>query len=97
MLSDDGDAVEEDDDIDEFSEVATGMMPPLPFASSFRKTETLKHTETYCGRVFGNLAMGIAETKSLHSTIVGIGSMSTLTFCNKWILGHETLRSLYTV
>ena len=39
--------------------------------------------------------MGTAETKSLQSLIVGIGSMSSLTFCSKWILGHETHRSLY--
>ena len=39
--------------------------------------------------------MEITETKSLHSLIVGIGSMSSLTFCSKWILGHKTHRSLY--
>ena len=96
VLSDHGDAVEDDVDLDECSEEATGMMPPLPPASWFKKTGTSKHTETYAGD-FGNIAMGIAETKSLHSSIVGIGSMSSLTFCSKWIFGHETLRSLYPV
>ena len=96
-MSDHRHAVEDDVDIEEFSEEATGIMPPLPLASWFEKTETSKHTEMFCGRVFGNLAVWIAETKSLHSTIVGIGSRSTLTFCNKWILGHETLQSLYPV
>ena len=34
--------------------------------------------------------MGIADTKSLHSSIVWIGSKNSLMFCSKWILGHET-------
>ena len=46
---------------------------------------------------FGNLAMETAETKSLHSLIVGIESMSSLTFCSRWILGHETHQSLHPV
>ena len=43
---------------------------------------------------FGNLAMDTAETKSRHSSIVGIGSMSSLMLCSKWIFGHEMHRSL---
>ena len=95
VLSDHGDA-EGDVDIDESSEEATGIMPPLPLDSWFKKAETSKHTEVHRGR-FRNLAMEIAETKSLHFSIVRIGSMSSLTFCSKWILGHETHRSLYLV
>ena len=45
VLSDHGDTVEDDVDVDESSEEATGIMPPLPLASWFKKTGTSKHTE----------------------------------------------------
>ena len=48
MLSDHGDAGEDDVDADVFSEVAIGIMPPLSPDSWFKKTETSKHTEMYC-------------------------------------------------
>ena len=51
-MSDHGHAVEDDVDIEEFSEEATGIMPPLPLASWFEKTETSKHTEMFCGKFF---------------------------------------------
>ena len=50
VLSNHGDAVEDDVDIDEFSEEATGILPPLPPASWFKKTETSKHKEMHCRR-----------------------------------------------
>ena len=40
---------------------------------------------------FGNLAMEIADTKSLDSSIVVIGSMSSVMLCSKWIHGHQSL------
>ena len=42
LLSDHGDAVEEDVEIDEFSEERPGMMPPLPPASWFKKAGIFK-------------------------------------------------------
>ena len=38
---------------------------------------------------FGNLAMNITKTKRIRSLIVGMGSQSSPTLCNKWILGHQ--------
>ena len=94
VLSDHGDA-EDDGDVGEFSEEATKNMPPPPVASWFKTTETSKHN--CIAGSFGNLAMETAETKSLHSSIVGMGSTSSMMFCSKWILGHETHRSLCPV
>ena len=65
----------------------TELMPPLPLDSWFKRTETL------CGK-FRNLAIMTTETKRIHSLIVGMESKNSSTFCNKWILGHETHRSL---
>ena len=50
VLSDHGDTVEDDVQVDESSEEATGIMPPLPPASCFKKTGTSKHTEMHCGK-----------------------------------------------
>ena len=66
VLSDHGDAVEDDVDVNEFSEEATGVMPPLPPASWFTKTETSKHTEMCCMK--------------FRKPCNGIGSMSNLIF-----------------
>ena len=44
VLSDHGDTAEDDVDDDESSQEATETLPPLPFASSFRKTRTSNHT-----------------------------------------------------
>ena len=44
---------------------------------------------------FGNLAMKITKTKSVHSLNVGMDRKNSSRRCNKWILGHETHRSLY--
>ena len=101
VLIDHGDAAEDDVDVDKSSEDATEIMPPPTPASWFKKTDTSKHTEMHC-RSFRkpcnvNLAMETAETKSLHSSIVGLGSMSSLMCCSKWILGHEMHRSLCPV
>ena len=49
-LSDHNDTMENEIEVDEFPEDTTGMMPPLPPASWFKKTETLKHTEMNCGK-----------------------------------------------
>ena len=66
MLSDHGDTVEDDVDVNEFSEEATGVMLPLPPASWFTKTETSKHTEMYCMK--------------FRKPCNGIGNMSSLIF-----------------
>ena len=65
----------------EFSEEATRVMLPLPPASWFTKTKTSKHTEMYCMK--------------FRKPCNGIGSMSSLIFCSKWILKHDTHQSLY--
>ena len=44
------DTVEDEDEVDESSEETTGVMPPLPAASWFKKTKTLKHSEMHCGK-----------------------------------------------
>ena len=36
--------------------------------------------------------MKITKKKRIHSLIVGMGSKSSPTLCNKWILEHETHR-----
>ena len=48
VLSDHGDTVEDDVDVDECSEEDTGIMPPLPPASLFKESGTSKHTEVHC-------------------------------------------------
>ena len=48
VLSDHGDAEEDDGDVDGFLEESTGMMPPPPPASWFKDTETSKHNEMHC-------------------------------------------------
>ena len=50
VLSDDNDTIENEVEVDEFPEDTRGMMPPLPPASWFKKTETLKHAEMHCGK-----------------------------------------------
>ena len=50
VLSDHGDTTEDDVDVDESSQEATELMPPLPPASWFKKTGTSKHTEVHCGK-----------------------------------------------
>ena len=50
VLSDHSGAAEDDVDVDEVLEEATGIMPPLPPVSWFKKTETSKHKEMCCGR-----------------------------------------------
>ena len=56
VLSDHGDTIEDEVDVHESSVETTRMMqttrmmPPLPPASWFKKTETLKHTEMHCGK-----------------------------------------------
>ena len=79
-----------------FFEEATGIMPlpHLPLGPTIQRLQSA--IKRMAGR-FGNRTMETAETKSLHSSIVGIGSMSSLMFCNKWIRCHETHRSLYPV
>ena len=52
------------------------------------RRQRLQGIQRCIARSFGNLAMKIAETKSLHSSIVGIGRMSSQMFCRKCILGH---------
>ena len=95
VLSDHGDAAEDDVDVDEPSEEATGIMPPLPPASWFKKTDTSKHTEMYCGR-FRKHCKG--DRRDEESPFFDCWDWKhELTFCNKWILGHETHRSQYPV
>ena len=48
VLSDHGDTQEDDGDVDEFFEEATGILPPPPPASWFKNTETSKHNEMHC-------------------------------------------------
>ena len=50
VLSDHGDAEDDDVDVDDFSEEATGIMPPPPPSSQFKKTETTEHNEMHCGK-----------------------------------------------
>ena len=45
--ADHGDTAENDIVVDEFSENATGTMPPLPLAPLFKKTRTSKYTEMH--------------------------------------------------
>ena len=52
-----GDAVEDDVDVNEFSEEAKGVMPPLPRASWFLEDNAPKHTEMYC-RKFRKICNG---------------------------------------
>ena len=49
VLSDHGDTVD-DVDVDESSEEATGIMPPLPLVCWFKNAGTSKHTEMHCGK-----------------------------------------------
>ena len=53
-----------------------------------------RHREHALREVSETLHIGITETKRIHSLIVGIRSKNSSTLCNKWILGHETCRSL---
>ena len=57
VLSDHGDAVEDDVDVDKFPEEATKIMSPPPPSSWFKKTETSKKTEMHC-RKFRKLCNG---------------------------------------
>ena len=84
VLSDHGDEVNDDESIFETIQ----MMPPLPPDSWFKKTETL------CGMFRKPCNEDHQEMKRIHSSIVGMGSTSSSTHCNKWILGHETHRRL---
>ena len=84
--SDHGDAAEDDVDVNELSEEACQL--PLGL-----RRQRLQSTQRCIAGSFQNLAMEIAETKSLHSSIVGIGNKSSRMFCSKWILGHEVHRS----
>ena len=81
VLSDHGDEV----DVDEATDETTEMMPSLPLDSWF------KRSEMFCG----NFRKPCNEDHPKAKRIVGMGSKSSLTVCNKWILGHETHRSLY--
>ena len=65
VLSDHIDTVEDEDEVDEFSEETTGVMPPLQPVSWFKKV----------AGSYGNLAMETTETNSLRCLTVGIGSM----------------------
>ena len=85
VLSDHGDEV--DDDVSSCE--TTEMMPPLPPHALFKKTETL------CGMFQKPCSETTETTKSIHSLTVGMGSKSSSTRCNKWILGHQTHWSLY--
>ena len=96
VLSDHGDTVEDDVDVDGSSEEATGIMPLLPLASWFKKTGTLKRTEMPSWEVSETLPWR-PPRRRVSILFVGNGSMSSATIYSKWILGHETHRSLYPV
>ena len=75
-------------DGDESTLETTELMPPLPLDSRFNRTETL------CGkfRKPGNEDHRDEEDPFLDCWN---GEQEQFDFCNKWILGHETHRSLY--
>ena len=96
VLSDHGDTVEDDVDVDGSSEEATGIMPLLPPASWFKKTGTLKHTEMPSWEVSETLPWR-PPRRRVSILFVGNESMSSATIYSKWILGNETHRGLYPV
>ena len=72
VLSDQGDDV----DADESTEEPTEMVPPMP------PDPGSKGQKRFAGS-FGNLALKITETKSIHSLIVWIRSKNSSMLCNK--------------
>ena len=85
-----GDAVEDDVDVNEFSEEATGVMPPLPPASWVKKTETSKHTEMYCRKFRKPCNEDRRHEESPFFDCWDWKQEQSDFFCSKWILGHET-------
>ena len=82
VLSDHGDTTEDDIVVDEFSKEFTGTMPSLPPDSWFKETRTSSHAETRCGEVSKTLQwQGPLRRRRVLSLLVGIGAMSSLTFC----------------
>ena len=71
-----------------------GTMPPLPLVSW---RQGFHGTQKCVAGCFENMAMATtAETrKSLLSPIVGIGGMSSLTFCSIRTFGHRMNQSLH--
>ena len=90
VLSDHGDAEENDGDVDDRNYATASCLK----VQEYRDFKSYRDVWREISEI---LAMEIAETKSLHSSIVGIGSMSSLMFSSKWILGHETHRILCLV
>ena len=87
VLSDHGDS-EYDGHVDGPSKEATKLRHRrrMPLGSGIQRFQSIMKC---IEGSFGNLAMEIAETKSLHSSIVGLGSMSSMMLCSKGIFGHE--------
>ena len=96
--SDHGDAVENDVDVDEFSEEATGIMSPPPPASWFKKTQRLQSIHEMHCRKFRQPCNG--DRRDEESPFFDCWDWkheTSLMFCSKWILGHEMHRSLCPV
>ena len=93
VLSDHGDTTEDDGVVGESAET----MPPLATRFLVEGDRDSKTRKDVLLGSFGTPAMETAETKSLHSVIVGTGGMNSLTFFSRRISGHRRYRNQYRV
>ena len=71
------DHCDEEEDAESANET-TEIMPPLQLGLWFSENRDVLQE-----RSFGNRAMKITKTKMIHSLIIGMGSKSSPTLCNK--------------
>ena len=90
MLSDHGDTKADDGVVGKSAETA----PPLATCFFVKGDRDFKTRKDVLLGSFGTPATETAaETKSLHSVVVGTGGMNSLTFCSRRISGHRRYRN----